>query len=130
MGSYDRQGFQLDVNSRTPNVDADLPNMPTFNSRKTNHWWRSRPNEAPLQDMISTYAAQELNGQHAKENLEAPILNIDRFNGFEKVKNGGRNCCESYADADAEPLHPLDEAGAGDRYCSDDPESTSSTGGD
>ena len=130
MGSYDRQGFQLDVNSKTPNVDADLPNMPTFNSRKTNHWWKNRPNEAPLQDMISSYAAQELNGQHAKENLEAPILNIERFNGFERVKDGGRNCCESYADADAEPLHPLDEAGAGDSYCSDDPESTSSTGGD
>ena len=122
LSSYDRQSLQPDVNSKTPNVDADLPNMPTFNSRRTNHWWKNQPNEAPLQDMISTYAAQELNGFHGKEELDAPILNINRFNGFEMVKNGGKNCCESYADPDVEPLHPIDEAGAGDKYCSDGPE--------
>jgi hypothetical protein len=125
MGSYDRQAFDLDVNSMSPNVDAEVPNMPTFNSRKTSHWWQYKPNESPMQDMITSYAAQELNGQHGKDNLEAPNLNISDFKGFERVKNAGETCCESYAEDRPEPLHPIGEVGKGDKTCIDDPNSSS-----
>ena len=103
----------LDVagdNSNVPNIKQQLPMMPVFGVRKTDHWWKVKPNEKVDESVLNSYAAGwELDGakMNAGQNPgpKQVKIDIDKFGGFDKQKitdgqgsaGGTSTCCESYA---------------------------------
>jgi hypothetical protein len=117
MYTKDRAGLGLDVagaNSNVPDIERQLPVMPVFGVRKTDHWWEVKPNEKVDESMLNSYAAgYELNANLMNEADDKQVkLNIDGFGGFDKQKivggegsvGGAFTCCESYAEQKPEQL--------------------------